>query len=46
MPEDLKAKREDYRVNDYTSQDYILQALENKQQFLEPEAYVTILQRK
>ena len=46
MPEDLKAKREDYRVNDYTSQDYILQALENKQQFLEPEAYVTIFEGK
>ena len=44
MPEDIKAKREDYYVNDYTSQDYIAQALNNSQQFLAPSEYVTILQ--
>ena len=44
MPEDIKAKREDYVVNDYTSQEYIAQALNNSQQFLAPSEYVTILQ--
>ena len=44
MPEDIKAKREDYCVNDYTSQEYIAQALNNSQQFLAPSEYVTILQ--
>ena len=44
MPEDLKTKREDYCVNDYTSQEYIQEALTKTQQFLEPSEYVTILQ--
>ena len=46
MPEDLKNKREDYYVNDYTSQEYIQIALEKTGQFLEPTEYVTILQNK
>ena len=46
MPEDLKAKREDYYVNDFTSQEYIQEALKKTQQFLEPTEYVTILQSK
>ena len=46
MPEDLKAKREDYIVNDFTSQEYIQQALEKTKQFLEPTDYVTIKQSK
>ena len=45
MPEDIKAKREDYYVNDYTSQEYIAQALNNSQQFLAPSEYVTIIQK-
>ena len=45
MPEDLKAKRENYIVNDFTSQEYIQVALEKTQQFLEPSEYVTILQK-
>ena len=44
MPEDLKAKREDYIVDDYTSQDCIRDALAKSQQFAEPTDYVTILQ--
>lgn len=44
MPEDLKAKREDYIVNDFTSQEYIQQALLKTQQFLAPTEYVTIAQ--
>ena len=44
MPEDLKTKREDYYVNDFTSQEYIQEALIKTQQFLEPTEYVTILQ--
>ena len=44
MPEDLKAKRADYIVNDFTSQDYILEALIETKQFLAPTDYVTILQ--
>ena len=44
MTEDIKAKREDYVVNDYTSQEYIAQALNNSQQFLAPSEYVTIIQ--
>ncbi|MGN0996579.1 MAG: 5'-nucleotidase C-terminal domain-containing protein [Candidatus Ventricola sp.] len=44
MPDDLKAKRADYRVNDFTSQEYIIEALQSKRQFLEPTAYVTIQQ--
>ena len=46
MPEDLKTKREDYIVNDFTSQEYIQEALIKTQQFLEPTEYVTILQGK
>ena len=46
MPEDLKNKREDYYVNDYTSQEYIKIALEKTQQFVEPTEYVTIVQSK
>lgn len=46
MPEDLKTKREDYIVNDFTSQEYIQEALTKTQQFLEPTEYVTILQGK
>ena len=46
MPEDLKTKREDYYVNDFTSQEYIQEALKKTQQFLEPTEYVTILQSK
>ena len=46
MPEDIKAKRENFRVNDYTSQEYIAQALRNSQQFAPPTDYVTILQGK
>ena len=44
MPEDIKAKREDYCVNDYSSQEYIAQALNNSKQFLAPSEYVTIIQ--
>ena len=44
MPEDIKAKREDYIVNDYTSQEYIAQALSKTKQFLAPSEYVTIIQ--
>ena len=46
MPEDLKSKRGDYYVNDYTSQEYIREALEKTKQFLEPTEYVTIFQEK
>ena len=46
MPEDIKAKRENFCVNDYTSQEYISQALRNSQQFAPPTDYVTILQAK
>ena len=46
MPEDIKAKRENFRVNDYTSQEYIAQALKNLKQFAAPTDYVTILQGK
>ena len=45
MPEDIKAKREDYCVNDYSSQEFIAQALGKTKQFLEPSEYVTILQK-
>ena len=45
MPEDIKAKREDYYVNDYSSQEFIAQALGKTKQFLEPSEYVTILQK-
>ena len=43
MPEDLKTKRTDYIVNDFTSQEYIREALTQTQQFLEPTDYVTIV---
>ena len=46
MPEDLKTKREDYIVNDFTSQECIQEALIKTQQFLEPTEYVTIRQGK
>lgn len=46
MPEDLKTKRKDYIVNDFSSQEYIKEALTKTQQFLEPTEYVTILQDK
>ena len=46
MPEDLKAKREDYLVDDYSSQECMQEALEKTRQFLEPTEYVTILQGK
>ena len=45
MPEDLKVKREDYIVNDFTSQEYIQEALLKTEQFLEPTEYVTIVQK-
>ena len=44
MPEDIKAKREDYCVNDYSSQEFIAQALGKTKQFLAPSEYVTIIQ--
>ena len=44
MPEDIKAKREDYCVNDYSSQEFIAQALGVSKQFLAPSEYVTIIQ--
>ena len=44
MPEDIKAKRADYIVDDFTSQEYIQEALLKTQQFLPPTEYVTILQ--
>lgn len=43
MPEDLKTKREDYYVNDYTSQEHIREALAKTGQFLAPTEYVTVL---
>ena len=46
MPEDIKAKRADYIVDDFTSQEYIQEALLKTQQFLPPTEYVTILQGK
>ena len=44
MPEDIKAKREDYYVNDFTGQEYICEALAETKQFLPPTEYVTIIQ--
>ena len=44
MPEDIKAKREDYCVNDYSSQEFIAKALGVTKQFLAPSEYVTIIQ--
>ena len=46
MPEELKAKRADYIVNDFTSQEFIREALTTTKQFLAPTEYVTILQAK
>ncbi|MDO4516378.1 MAG: extracellular solute-binding protein [Bacillota bacterium] len=43
MPDDLKAKREDYLVDDFSSQECMQEALEKTRQFLEPTEYVTIL---
>ena len=44
MPEDLKAKREAYLVNDFSSQECMKEALEKEKQFLPPTEYVTILE--
>ena len=44
MPEDLKEKREDQYVDEYTSYDCIRDALAKTKQLLEPTEYVTILQ--
>ncbi|MBO4990709.1 MAG: hypothetical protein J6E42_00965, partial [Firmicutes bacterium] len=44
MPDDLKAKREVYLVDDFSSQECMQEALEKMRQFLEPTEYVTILQ--
>ncbi|MDD6273459.1 MAG: extracellular solute-binding protein [Clostridiaceae bacterium] len=46
MPADLKAKRQDYLVDDFSSQECMQEALEKTRQFLEPTKYVTILQGK
>ena len=46
MPEDLKTKRADYIVDDFTSQDCIQVALKKTGQFLPPTEYVTILEGK
>ncbi|MGN1015959.1 MAG: 5'-nucleotidase C-terminal domain-containing protein [Faecousia sp.] len=46
MPEDLKAKREDYLVHDFSSQECMQEALEKTKQFLAPTEYVTIRQGK
>lgn len=44
MPTDLKEKRQAYLVSDFSSQECMQEALEKTRQFLEPTAYVTILQ--
>ena len=44
MPADLKAKREDYLVHDFSSQECMQEALEKTRQFVAPSEYVTILQ--
>ena len=46
MPEDLKAKREEYLVHDFSSQECMQEALEKTKQFVAPSEYVTILQGK
>ena len=46
MPEDLKAKREAYLVDDFSSQECMKEALEKTRQFLAPTEYVTILESK
>lgn len=43
MPQDLKEKREDYLVNDYSSQECMALALSKTKQFLAPSDYLTIL---
>lgn len=46
MPEDLKAKRDPYLIDDFSSQECMQEALEKTKQFLAPTEYVTILQGK
>ncbi|MDD6188516.1 MAG: 5'-nucleotidase C-terminal domain-containing protein [Clostridiales bacterium] len=46
MPADLKEKRQDYLVDDFSSQECMQEALEKMGQFLAPTEYVTILQGK
>lgn len=46
MPEELKAKREAYLVDDFSSQECMQEALEKTKQFVEPTEYVTILHSK
>ena len=46
IPEDLKTKRADYIVDDFTSQEWIQVALKKTGQFLPPTEYVTILEGK
>ena len=46
MPDDLKSKREDYLVSDFSSQECMEEALAKTKQFLEPTEYVTILPAK
>ena len=43
MPEDLKTKRQNYLVDDYSSQECMQEALEITRQFVAPTEYVTIL---
>ena len=42
MPQDLKDKRANYIVDDFSSQEYIQEALQKTGQFLAPTDYVTI----
>ena len=44
MPADLKAKREEYLVHDFSSQECMQEALEKTRQFVAPSEYVTISQ--
>ena len=46
MPADMKAKRQDQYVENYTNYDCIKDALAITKQFLEPTEYVTILPGK
>lgn len=43
MPEDLKQKRQDQYVDNYTNYECITQALEKTKQLLEPTNYLTIV---
>lgn len=43
MPEDIKEKREDDFVTDYSSQEAVTEVLRNTQQFAQPSDYVTIV---